>query len=260
VVSNITDASEAAPEGAVGDYLDIKVLLSDGGAENPKSETEGIDDGAETTEEAEGPETAAPGDEGGDGEKIAVNKLRVEVYDWLQCLVSTMLAVVLAFIFIGRQISVDGDSMFQTLHDDDRVLMTNVFYKPEYGDIVIIKTESFGETPLVKRIIATEGQEINIDFAAHIVTVDGAALDEPYINEPTSVEGDFRGPVKVPEGCVFVMGDNRNRSTDSRTSRVGFVDVRNILGKVHLITIPGKDSDYGLRDWSRIGSVYKTTP
>jgi signal peptidase I len=255
VVSKITDESETAPEGAVGDYLDIKELLTDNAAEPPQGEPEGTDGNLEASAEVSETEAAQEG-----GETAVGNKVHIEVYDWLQCLVSTMLAVVLAFIFIGRQISVDGDSMFQTLHDDDRVLMTNIFYKPEYGDIVIIKTESFGETPLVKRIIATEGQEVNIDFETHIVTVDGMALNEPYINEPTSVEGDFKGPVKVPDGCVFVMGDNRNRSTDSRTSRVGFVDVRNILGKVHFITIPGKDRDYGLRDWSRIGSVYKTTP
>jgi signal peptidase I len=240
---------------ADGDYIDIGSMLPGG---------DGAADAGSEPEDPEGTSGDPEGDSGGaeekeDGEKPA-SKARLEIYDWLQCIVSTMIVVILAFIFIGRQISVVGDSMFQTLHDNDKVLVTNVFYTPEYGDIVIIKAESFGETPLVKRVIATEGQEINIDFASHVVTVDGVALDEPYINEPTSVEGDFRGPVKVPEGCIFVMGDNRNRSTDSRFERVGFVDTRNVLGKVHFVTMPGKDGNYGLRDWSRVGSVYRTTP
>jgi signal peptidase I len=209
-------------------------------------EPSGADASDEASEEAGGKKKSAAG-------------VRTEIYDWIQTLVSTLLAVIIAFIFLGRQITVIGDSMYETLHDDDKVLMTNIFYTPEYGDIVIIKAQSFGETPLVKRIIATEGQEIDIDFVSHTVTVDGAALSEPYIYELTSENGDFKGPLTVPEGCVFVMGDNRNHSTDSRFERVGFVDKRNILGKVHFITVPGKN-DYGIRDWSRVGSAYKTTP
>ncbi|MDR0445653.1 MAG: signal peptidase I [Oscillospiraceae bacterium] len=198
--------------------------------------------------------------EGTDGEKQKTPvRVHLEIFDWVQCLVSALLAVIMAFIFIGRQITVEGNSMKQTLLNTDRVLMTGVLYTPKYGDIVIIKASSFGEVPLVKRVIATEGQEINIDFAAHRVLVNGVELDEPYINEPTAEPQDFRGPVIVPEGCVFVMGDNRNQSTDSRSARVGFVDTRNILGKVHVITVPGRD-EHGMRDWGRIGSVYRTTP
>jgi signal peptidase I len=185
--------------------------------------------------------------------------MRLEILDWIQCVVSTLVAVIIIFIFVGREIGVDGHSMNNTLHHMDKVLITDVFYKPKYGDIVIIHVDKYDEVPLVKRVIATAGQTVDIDFDAHTVTVDGTVLNEPYIREPTSRPIDFIGPVTVPEGCIFVMGDNRNASNDSRDAQVGFIDTRNVLGKVHLIALPGKD-DYGVRDWSRIGSVYKTTP
>ncbi|MDR2502348.1 MAG: signal peptidase I [Oscillospiraceae bacterium] len=179
------------------------------------------------------------------------------LYEWVQCVVSTVLATILFFVFVGRQIGVIGDSMRLTLHDSDRVFISNLFYEPEYGDIVIIKTDEFGNVPIVKRVIATAGQVIDIDFENHIVTVDGVAIDEPYIAEPTASRLDFQGPVTIPEGCVFVMGDNRNDSTDSRSKRVGFVDTRNILGKVLIVLWPGHENGEGM-DWSRmLRSPYK---
>jgi signal peptidase I len=111
---------------------------------------------------------------------------------------------------------------------------------------------------LVKRIIAVEGQTVDIDFDAGVVYVDGEALDEPYTYEPTFTREDFEGPVTVPEGCVFVMGDNRNGSTDSRDSRVGFAETRDIIGKVYIVIYPGQDMQ-GVRSWSRIGSVYSNS-
>lgn len=181
---------------------------------------------------------------------------RLDAYDWIQSIVSTLLIVIIAFIFIGRQIGVDGTSMRDTLHHEDSVFVTSLFYTPKYGDILIIKVAAYGDTPLVKRVIATEGQTININFDTSEVSVDGVVLSEPYIREPTKVRHNFEGEVTVPEGCVFVMGDNRNASIDSRHELVGFVDVRNIIGKVHVILLPGADQ-YEARDWSRIGSVYR---
>lgn len=183
-------------------------------------------------------------------------KTRMELYDWLQCIVTAILCGIFIFVFVGRTIGVEGDSMRDTLHWYDRVIMSNLFYTPTNGDIVIFRSpnESFGGTPLVKRVIATEGQTVDIDFETNEVFVDGVVLVEPYIRQPTRNRIDFVGPVTVPEGHVFVMGDNRNASADSRDSRVGMVDTRYILGKVLFLAIPGGTNDEP-RDWSRFGLI-----
>ena len=179
---------------------------------------------------------------------------RMELYDWLQCIVSAIICGIFIFVFLGRTIGVDGHSMMQTLHDRDRVIMSNLFYTPRNGDIVVFQapSDAFGGTPLVKRVIAVAGQTIDIDFDSGEVFLDGSVLDEPYINELTRNRDSFAGPLTIPEGFIFVMGDNRNRSSDSRNSRVGLVDTRYILGKVLFIIIPGQ-SEAGRRDWGRIG-------
>ena len=177
------------------------------------------------------------------------------VQDWLQCLVIALLSCVLLFTFVIRLVEVDGTSMIPTFQHTDRVAISNLFYTPKNGDVVVLQTNTYGFDALIKRVIATEGQTIDIDFETGIVYVDGVALDEPYTAEPTYERLDFTGPVTVPEGYVFVMGDNRNNSTDSRHARVGMVDCRCILGKVLFLVMPAKDSS-GTRDWSRFGGVY----
>lgn len=181
---------------------------------------------------------------------------RLEIYDWIQCIITALLLGILAFMFLGRVIGVDGTSMVPTLLHGDKVIISNLFYAPRYGDIVVLQTDTFGGDPLVKRIIATEGQTVDIDFTAGVVLVDGVALEETYTADLTFSQEDFSGPVTVPDGCVFVMGDNRNASTDSRDSRVGMVDTRRIIGKVYWIIFPGK-TETEVRDWHRIGSVYR---
>ena len=181
---------------------------------------------------------------------------RLELYDWVQCIVAAVILAILIFVFVGRVIGVQGDSMYPTLHNRDRIITSNIFYTPKQGDIVVFKTESFGNEPLVKRVVATEGQTVDIDFNKGIVYVDGEAVDDSFTYAPTKTREDFNGKVTVPDGCVFVMGDNRNDSTDSRSNRVGMVDTRMILGKVHFILIPGKDLETGSRYFSRIGSPY----
>ncbi len=183
----------------------------------------------------------------------AVSQARMELYDWLQCIVSAVLCGILIFIFVGRVTGIDGKSMLNTLHDRDVVVMSNLFFTPHYGDIVIIDSDAF-DKPLVKRVIATAGQTIDINFDTGDVMIDGKVIAEDYIRQPTMRSLDFNGPMTVPEGCVFVMGDNRNESTDSRSSQVGMIDTRNVLGKVLLLIIPGKDD--GARSWDRFGSVY----
>ena len=164
---------------------------------------------------------------------------RKNVYDWIQCLASALVVCVVIFIFFIRVIDVKGTSMYPTLNNQDKMLVSDLFYTPKAGDIVVFKKDQYDpERALVKRVIATEGQEINIDFDRGIVYVDGVALEEDYINELTTTKLDFIGPQTVPDGCVFVMGDNRNMSTDSRKSEIGMVDNRLIIGKVYCVIFP----------------------
>lgn len=162
-----------------------------------------------------------------------------ETYDWIQCLIGALIACVLIFVFFIRVIDVRGTSMNPTLQNQDKMLVSGLFYSPEVGDIVVFKKDGYDpDKALVKRIIATEGQEVNIDFERGIVYVDGVAIEEDYIAEPTTTKLDFIGPRTVPDGCVFVLGDNRNMSTDSRRSEIGMVDERLIIGKVYCVLFP----------------------
>ncbi len=175
--------------------------------------------------------------------------------------------VTILFVFAIRLVGVDGDSMYPTLHHADYLcLLSNVFYRDiEPGDVVVITAEEgeFAGEPIVKRVIATGGQTVDIDFDEGIVYVDGEALEEPYINEPTYLSYNDMGmqyPLKIEEGSIFVMGDNRNHSADSRYAPLGQVDEREVLGKVLCILFPGHGSrndypDCRERDFSRIGGV-----
>jgi len=167
-----------------------------------------------------------------------------ELFDWIQCLVSALIFCVLLFTFFVRTIGVIGHSMEPTFHNGDRVVISNLFYTPKQGDVVVLRKESFQTEPIIKRVIATEGQLVDIDFEAGIVYVDGVVLDEPYTAEPTTEPLDFEGEILVPENCVFVMGDNRNHSSDSRRDTIGCVDERYIIGRVLLRVLPF--SDFGV--------------
>jgi len=164
--------------------------------------------------------------------------LKLEVYDWMQCIVVALVACILIFTFVGRIIGVDGGSMLPTLEDGDKIIITSLYGKLEYGDIVVLTKREFSREPIVKRVIATEGQTVDINFRTGEVWVDDILLDEPYINAPTTRQLDMKFPVTIPEGCIFVMGDNRNKSTDSRASAIGFVDTRCVLGKAVNIIWP----------------------
>lgn len=161
-----------------------------------------------------------------------------ELFDWVQCLVAALLFCVLLFSFLIRIIGIVGSSMVPTFHDGDSVVISKLFYSPDNGDIVVLRKKSFQDDPIIKRVIATEGQTVNIDFDKNIVYVDGEALTEPYINDPTREQLDYDGTVIVPENCVYVMGDNRNNSLDSRFSLIGCVDEREIMGKVLFRLLP----------------------
>ncbi len=162
-----------------------------------------------------------------------------ELYDWIQCLLVALIICVLLFVFFIRVIDVVGGPMNNTLFNKDKMLVSGLFYKPKVGDVVVFKKDEYDPNKaLVKRVIAVEGQEINMDFENGIVYIDGKAISEPYIKELTYNKLDFIGPKTVPEGCVFVMGDNRNMSIDSRKSEIGMLDTRLILGRAYYVIYP----------------------
>ncbi len=167
---------------------------------------------------------------------------KLDLYFWLQALVMALVSLILLFTFAGRIIGVDGNSMFPTLHHGDMLLLQSAGYSPRQGDVVVLTKEFATVTqPIVKRVIATEHQTVDIDYAAGTVSVDGKVLDEPYINEvmevPTSPWQNITH-VTVPEGCIFVLGDNRNHSSDSRDERLGVIDERYVLGRALFVTLP----------------------
>ena len=164
-----------------------------------------------------------------------------EFYEWVQALVSSVLLVVLVFTFAIRLIGVDGSSMEPTLKHGDRLLVLNSLWYDDYqyGDIVVLRKDSFMEDPIVKRVIAVEEQTVDIDFDEGIVYVDDVALKEDYINDYTYLEEGTEFPLTVPKGSVFVLGDNRNHSSDSRDSRLGTVDTRYVIGKAVFLAFPG---------------------
>ena len=183
------------------------------------------------------------------------NKAGKSIYEWIRVLVPTVVAAVLLFTLGVRVVSVSGESMRETLQDGDRLLVINSLWCGAYqpGDIVIVGGVLEEEQMIVKRVIAAEGQTVDIDFDAGLVYVDGAVLEEPYIREATHLQEGTVFPLTVPEGCVFIMGDNRNDSQDSRDARVGCVDIRSIIGRAAVLAVPGKTAELDRREWSRIG-------
>ena len=181
-----------------------------------------------------------------------------DLYEWVQSLVGSVLVVVAIFTFVIRMMGVDGHSMLNTLQHGDRLLVVNsmLYHDYKYGDIVILRKDGvFDDDPIVKRVIAVEGQRVDIDFAEGIVYVDGEALEEDYIREPTYTAEGTEFPLTVPEGSIFVMGDNRNHSSDSRSSDLGTVDTRYVIGKAVFLLFPGADEATGQRDFGRIGPI-----
>lgn len=172
---------------------------------------------------------------------------------YLRDLISMIAGVMLLFSLCFRMVVVSGPSMKDTLHHGDLlIVLGDLFYgEPQTGDVVVVSKKSFDDgKPIIKRVIATEGQEVSIDFELGVVSVDGRTLDEPYCLTPTNLYEGVDFPVTVPEGCVFVMGDNRNESKDSRSPDIGMVDTREIVGRAVFLLFPSGDKDF-----SRIGVI-----
>ena len=187
-----------------------------------------------------------------------------DVYELLHDMVYILAAVTLIFVFLMRMVSVVGPSMTPTLLNGDRLtLLSNTLYtNPKAGDVVVATVPSYSEDEsIVKRVIAVEGQTVDIQYdfdGKATVIVDGEVQDEPYINETMhhASYNTIEFPVTVPEDCVFVMGDNRNHSADSRYPPIGIFDKRYVLGKVLVLVWPGQRDEADKRDFHRLGVVH----
>ena len=165
--------------------------------------------------------------------------------EWMESLSFATALLILVFLFLVRAATVSGTSMVPTLNSGDKILVQGVNYAPQHGDVIVVDGyNNYGE-PIVKRVIGLAGDTVNIDFDTATVWVNGEKLNEPYLGTPTQRAGDVTFPVTVPAGEVFVLGDNRNNSEDSRYADMGNIKKRNIIGKVWFIASP----------WSRFGFV-----
>ena len=177
---------------------------------------------------------------------------------YIHDLIYLLAGILVVFLLVFRVIVVSGSSMYSTLVDGDYLLLlSNVFYhEPEQGDIVVISKETFDNgKPIVKRVIATEGQTVDIDFVNGIVYVDGVALEEDYINSPTTVDEGMPFPLVVEDGCIFVLGDNRGVSMDSRDPDIGLIDTREVLGRAIFLMYPGTHYGHVQQDFDRMGVI-----
>lgn len=183
--------------------------------------------------------------------------LETTVYEWGRCLIAAVVTVVLVFTFCFRLIGVSGGSMQNTLYTGDRLVVLNsMFCDFEPGDIVVADAyNAVLSDTIVKRIIAVEGQTVDIDFFSGTVYVDGVALDEPYTKEPTFTTDGTEFPLTLGEDEVFLMGDNRNHSTDSRSYTLGPVKEDYLQGEAIFLLLPGKTPETDKMDFSRIGLI-----
>ncbi len=196
------------------------------------------------TDEESGVELRSAEDPVNEEEETTITGL---IFEWANALVIAIIAVVLLLTFVFRQVTVDGQSMTDTLQDGDRLIISNFMYKPQYGDIVVISHGENYNTPIIKRVIATEGQALSINYETGAVSVDGVILDEDYIKGKTvELKRPIDIPDRIPEGYVFVMGDNREGSLDSRSTDIGLIPVENIIGK----------AEFRIYPTNAIGSVY----
>ncbi len=179
-----------------------------------------------------------------------------EAFEWIDAAVITVMVILLVFTFLFRQVRIDGSSMYPNLQNDERVIVSDVFYTPEYGDIVVISSEVYDGKPIIKRVIATEGQWI--DISGGVVSVGDTKdtmkpVGDEFVGDiyteaiiSAGYYGHHEYPMQIPENKVFVLGDNRSVSLDSRTTEIGLIDERQILGKAL----------YRVYPFQKMGSIY----
>lgn len=235
---------------------DSEPLIQDGSQEIAPADTADLGDDYDAADDAyEIPEE----------EKIVItpntNKVTATVFDWLGSLLIALVCVLIVMTFCFRIIDVDGTSMEPTLINTDKVVITDLFYTPHNGDVIVISHGEEYPKPLVKRVIAIPGQTLRLDFEKNEVYVDGVKLDEPYIQgylkQADKSAEEINGV--IPEGKLFVMGDNRTVSLDSRSKSIGLIDIDCVIGKAQLVVIPHSYSDNGSTklDLTRIRYIYE---
>ena len=182
------------------------------------------------------------------------------VLDYLHDLIYILAAVVVLCLLFFRVVVVNGSSMYNTLLDGDYLLLiSSTFYRqPQQGDIIVASKDTFDNgKPIVKRVIATEGQFVDIDFSTGTVYVDGVALEEDYTYTKATMNEGVSFPLRVEKGHVFLLGDNRERSRDSRYPDIGQVDQRELLGKAIFLFMSGTNQGNDPFDITRIGVLGK---
>lgn len=181
--------------------------------------------------------------------RILVSKIdggATDFYDWIRSILFAIVIVIFCLNFFFRLVDVQGTSMNNILQNKDKVIVTNFFYTPKNGDIVVISHGAEYSEPIIKRVIATAGQTLKLDYENDQIIVDGIVIDEPYLDFSTfsGVYAEYDIPTIVPEGKVFVMGDNRPVSMDSRSSRIGLIDVESVIGKAQYVVLPFSDAKF----------------
>ncbi len=173
--------------------------------------------------------------------KCSYNHSKITCYSFeiIKSVIFVFAVVSIIFTFFIRDANVVGNSMYGTLHDGDKILLTSFNYTPKSGDIVAVNAENMIEKRIIKRVIATEGQTLEIDYSTGNVYVDGVMLEEAYISSFTKKpENEFKFPYLIPDNYIFVMGDNRGISLDSRDSSIGLVPCEDIIGKAQFVFYP----------------------
>jgi len=188
------------------------------------------------------PETENAATAADEKKPTVLRRITEEVFDILELFILCAAVILTVFTFIIRPTVVEGPSMEDTLLEGDYLLVGGIHYTPQQGDIVVVHNVGlrYYSQPIVKRVIATEGQVVDIDFSTWTVTVDGKVLDEPYrkLAPDDFITSDWEYPVTIPEGYLFVMGDNRNHSSDSRSKDIGLIDERCVVGRAILRMFP----------------------
>lgn len=194
-------------------------------------------------------EEPSKGEEASDKRRFATAKQNggmAGLFDWIRCIVFAIAIVVVCLTFVFRLVDVDGTSMNDTLQTRDKVIVTNLFYTPHNNDIIVISHGAEYKKPIIKRVIATAGQTVRLDYENDRIIVDGIEISEPYI-KGTTFSGNYGNnviPEVIPEGKIFVMGDNRQVSLDSRSTDIGLIDVNDVIGKAQFVAFPFADFGY----------------